>query len=242
MPLASAYHRPHSIEEAVTLLTGHNRVALAGGTIVNADREHAGIEVVDLQALRLAGVSSDGTRVIIGAMTSLAALADSDQLGDDLRAIARAELPSTLRTRATVGGTVAAMQSESVLAAALLAADGQAEVIGGAGAATLPLADLYRRGLAPGRLITSVDIAAGARLAVAGTGRTPADTPIVAAVAHRLGSTTTVALTGVADTPILIDPAEPARGLEPPDDFRASAGYRRHLAAIVTRRALEALS
>jgi CO/xanthine dehydrogenase FAD-binding subunit len=246
LPLASAYHRPHSLDEARSLLSEDNRVALAGGTIVNADREHTGIEVVDLQGLGLKGVSIGGGRITIEAMVTLAELSDGDltaetlsgPLGDGLRAIARAELPSTLRTRATVGGTVAAMESESLLAAALLACDGQATLADGT---TTPLADLFGSGLPPAALITSISIAGEGYLATAVTGRTPADTPIVAAVAHRLGDATTVALTGVSATPVLVDPASPADGLEPPDDFRGSADYRRQLAVTLTRRALEAL-
>ena len=253
MPLASAYHRPRSIHEAVELLSGENRVALAGGTIVNADREHAGIEVVDLQSARgmPGGVSFSTDRIIMGAMNRLSFLLVQDEktfdalpapMGDQLRAIVRAELPSTLRTLATVGGTVAAMQSDSVLAAAFLAADGKAEVFDGAGSTVVPLADLFRNGVAKGSIVTSVDIARNDQLAVAGTGRTPADTPIVAAVAHRLGDTVRVALTGVAATPILVNPEDPTAGLAPPDDFRGSADYRRHLAATLTGRVLDVVS
>ena len=243
MPLASAYYRPHSINEAVTLLADKNRVALAGGTIVNADRTHAGIELVDLQALGLSGISAEAGRVAVGAMTTLSALADADLISGELQAIARAELPSTLRTRATVGGTVAAMRSDSVLAAALLASDGRATVVDSAGEATaVTLADLFSMGPRPQRLITAVEIAAGGTLALASTGRTPADVPIVAAVAHRLNGTTTVALTGVAATPVIVDPENPTVGLEPPGDFRGSSHYRRQLAATLTRRALEVLS
>ncbi len=245
MPLASAYHRPQSIEEAVALLTAENRVALAGGTIVNADREHVGIEVVDLQSLELSGINSADDRIAIGAMTTLSTMASSEEIEDGLRQIAGAELPSTLRTRATIGGTVAAAGkgwgAESVLAATLLASGGAATVVDGTGSAEQSLVDLYANGLADGSLVTSVSIAAGGTYAVAGTGRTPADVPIVAAVAHRVGETTTVAVTGVAAAPVIVDPDDPGRGLEPPDDFRGSTEYRRHLAVTLTKRAVEAL-
>ncbi len=93
MPLASAYHRPQSIEEAVALLTAENRVALAGGTIVNADREHVGIEVVDLQSLELSGINPADERITIGAMTTLSTMASSEQIEDGLRQNRRLRTP-----------------------------------------------------------------------------------------------------------------------------------------------------
>ena len=52
---------------------------------------------------------------------------------------------------------------------------------------------------------------------------------------------TTVALTGVASTPVLIDPGDPTSGLEPLGDFRGSADYRLHLASVLTDRILASL-
>ncbi|NIR36170.1 MAG: xanthine dehydrogenase family protein subunit M, partial [Actinobacteria bacterium] len=65
--MVAAYYRPDSLDEALSLLAEPNRVPLAGGTVVNADREPSEIEVVDLQALGLGGVEHDGDRVRLGA-------------------------------------------------------------------------------------------------------------------------------------------------------------------------------
>lgn len=243
MAQVAAYHRPEDLEEAVDLLANPDRVALAGGTVVNADREPPAIEVVDLQAVGLDGISQEGDRLRMGAMASLDRLADHEAVPTWLAELARAELPSTLRTLATVGGTVAAGGGESVLLAGLLAAGADAEVASrGQAVAISPLADLLAAGPDSGSLITAVTVDL-VEATVATTARTPADVPIVAAVAARAGDgTVTVALTGVGANPTLVDPADPTAGLDPPGDFRGSPDYRRHLAATLSARAIGALS
>ncbi|MEE9416624.1 MAG: FAD binding domain-containing protein [Acidimicrobiales bacterium] len=238
MPLVAAYFRPDSLDEALSLLAQPNRVPLAGGTTVNADRAHERVEVVDLQALGLSGISADSDRVRIGATTTLAELADSPLMPAAVQRIAKAEEPSTLRTLATVGGTVASGNNESVLTAALLVCDAQVEL---AGADNLALTDLLASGVPAGAIITAVTVDPSGDMADAATGRTPADVPIVAAVARKSGVDTSVALTGVADTPVLVDPADPAGAISPPDDFRGSSSYRLELARVLTNRAIEAL-
>ncbi len=76
---------------------------------------------------------------------------------------------------------------------------------------------------------------------MAATGRTPADVPIVAAVARSGPSSVAVALTGVASVPVLVDPDAPIAELAPSSDFRGSAEYRLELARVLSARALEAV-
>lgn len=243
MPLVAAYYRPDSLQEALSLLAQSNRIPLAGGTVVNADREATGVEVVDLQALDLNHIEADGNRVRIGATTTLAAMADHAAIAAWLQIISRAEAPSTLRTLATVGGTIVGASNESLLLAALLVCDAVVEVTGPNSPATVeirPLADVLSAGMDAGALLTAVTVDVSGHGGQAITGRTPADVPIVGAVA-RIGSEgeTTLALTGVAATPILIDPSDPGAGLSPPADFRGSSEYRLHLARILSARAVK---
>jgi len=238
VPLVAAYFRPHSLDEALSLLTEPDRVLLAGGTVVNADRDHRRVEVVDLQALGLDGISEEGERVRIGATTTLSALAASELLPTALRRIARAEAPSTLRTLATVGGAVAQGHGESLLGAALLVCDTRIEF---AGADAMSLDQLLASGVPEGSIITALTVDPSGAIADAATGRTPADVPIVAAVARSSGTEITVGLTGVAATPVLVDTSNPTAGLTPPDDFRGSSAYRLELARILTDRVIEAL-
>ena len=108
----------------------------------------------------------------------------------------------------------------------------------------MPLAQVVADGLAPGTVITAVTLAVDGSGARATTARTPADIPIVGAVARvpAADGTTRLALTGVAATPVLVagrdrDPDESAAGLDPPADFRGSSSYRRHLAQTLSARA-----
>jgi CO/xanthine dehydrogenase FAD-binding subunit len=100
------------------------------------------------------------------------------------------------------------------------------------------LADRSQLGLG---IITSISIAVDGDVAAERAGRTPADTPIVLAVGRRLGSgAIRLVLTGVASTPVLVEP-EAIGALDPPADFRGSAEYRRQLAAVLAERVLARL-
>jgi CO/xanthine dehydrogenase FAD-binding subunit len=92
-----------------------------------------------------------------------------------------------------------------------------------------------------GELVTAVAFQTGGRGAAERVARTPADDPIVAAVA-RVGDDGEVrlALCGVGNRPVLLFPSD-LDTLAPPGDFRGSAAYRREMAALLTRRVLAAL-
>ena len=76
VPLIVEYHRPESLAEAVELLQQPDHVALAGGTVVNADRNRSQLVAVDLQSLGLDVVSREASRVQFGAMCSLVRCVD----------------------------------------------------------------------------------------------------------------------------------------------------------------------
>ncbi|NOX28433.1 MAG: hypothetical protein GXP35_00040 [Actinobacteria bacterium] len=237
MPLVAAYHRPRTLEEALSLLAEPDHTVLAGGTTINADRDASDVEVVDLQALDLDAIVADGARVRIGAMATLGSVAESGLVPEWLQIIARAESPSTLRNLATVGGSVATRSGESLFLAALLVSDAYVEMAGADGQS---LSALVEHGVPDEAIITAVSIDASGKGGTALTGRTPADVPIVAAVARTADGRTTLALTGVAATPVLADPNDPTAGLTPPADFRGTAVYRLMLARTLSERAVEA--
>ena len=232
------------MQEALDLLSSPQRVALGGGTMLNADREPSDLEAVDLQALGLDSITAlDGGLVRLGATATLDNIRRCELLPDSVRDLARAEQPSTMRTLATVGGLVAKGSAESVLLAALLAHEGQVELAspGDAGPSQRSLAELVTVGLAPGSLITAVTVDPSGSTATASTGRTPADVPIVAAYGRRTEGFVTMALTGVADHTVLVDVYDPTAGLEPAADFRGSREYRLHLAGTLTARVMQEL-
>ena len=241
MPSVVAYHRPSSLTEAAELLADPERRAVGGGTIVVPDARRVrpvGIELVDLQDLPLAEINDGEGRLTLGAMSRVGDLLADQRTPDLLAELARRELPSTLRHQATIGGTVALGDPDSVLVAGLLVHDAIVE-FHDAEAKTLgqSIADCVGQ-----RIVTAVSIDPSGQGAFAATGRTPADEPIVAAVARRgPGNTIRLALTGVAASPLEVAPEDPTAGLDPPGDFRGSTDYRLHLAGVLSARVLDEL-
>lgn len=241
MVTATAYRRPSTIAEAFELLARPGAVVLAGGTRLNGDTSADPVEVVDLQSLGLDGIREEGEHLLsIGAMTRLQQVVDDDRVPDVVREAARRERPSTLRVQGTVGGCVAAGDAESELLAALLVHEAVVHVDTAAGAEAVPLTALLAGlPLASGRLVTSVTVRTSGVAAAARTARTPADRAIVAAVGRATPEGRWIALTGVAATPVLV---QPGAELHPPGDFRGSSEYRRALAGVLTHRVVEAIS
>jgi CO/xanthine dehydrogenase FAD-binding subunit len=210
--------------------------------VLNGLPDEVPAEVIDLQALGLANIGSDGAAVSIGAMATLQDVVDDDTIPPLLRDLAYREAPNTIRNAATIGGTVAAADPESQLIAGLLAHGATVAITGVAGTDEVALSDLLaNRGTLAGRLITAVGVTVGASGASARAGRTPSDIPIVMVAGFRDGDEVRLAATGVAATPALIDLGH-LDDLDPPADFRGSAAYRRHLAETLGARVLAALS
>lgn len=238
MATVVGYERPQALEEALALLARPGTAPLAGGTLLNSTPSADPLVVVDLQELALDRIQRFADAMLrIGATATLQMLADETAAPGALREAARRELPSTLRAAATVGGCVAVGDFESELLAVLLVH--QAHVIlAGAGDEEIVELDelLARGGPRGGQLVTGLTIATSGRSAVARTGRTPADRPIVAAAARRTpAGELLLALSGVADRPLLV---EDVAALDPPGDHRGSPEYRRALAATLARRAV----
>jgi CO/xanthine dehydrogenase FAD-binding subunit len=122
MPTLKAVHRPHNMEEALTLLNREDvtTAVLAGGTSLVPAAADTVDELVDLQALALGGISHAGVQMQIGAATTLQELVDDEAAPDILRELARYEGPNTFRNAGTIGGVVAAGDGESELLAGLL--------------------------------------------------------------------------------------------------------------------------
>ena len=241
MPRAIAYHRPDSVEDAVALLNDNSYQPLAGGTVLNGDDDPTPVTMVDLQGCGLDGISGDAGQLRLGAMTTLHDMLNDERVPTGLADAAQAELPSTLRTLATVGGTVATGNADSILLAALLVHDARVELVGPSGYGKLPLTDLLKAGVAAGHVVTAVELDPSGDCVRQSTARTPSDTPIVSATARNAADGVRLALTGMADHPVLADALDPTTGLEPISDFRGSADYRRTLAEVLAKRAVNAV-
>jgi CO/xanthine dehydrogenase FAD-binding subunit len=232
------YHRPVTISDAVALLDDDLRLPIGGGTSIRHDGGGPPVEVVDLQALGLGAIVAEGDRVRLGATATLQQLTDANAVPDLVRRVAKAEQPSAMRTITTVGGTIGAADPESVLLAVFVVHDALVRFADGR---DVELSTVLDGGMLRGDLIVSVSLVAAGRGSLASTARTPADTPIVAAVGRVVDGGTVVALTGVGPVPRVYERRE-LEHLEPPSDFRGTSAYRRHLAAVLSARVVAELS
>jgi CO/xanthine dehydrogenase FAD-binding subunit len=248
MSQLKVYHRPANVAEALRLLARPqvNTVVLAGGTYLTARINETTTEVVDLQAAGLDTVHYIENRLILGAMVRLQSIVDDGQAPALLRQMAQREGANTLRNAATVGGVVVRADPESELLATLLAFEGQVQVQSPAGSSWLALPDFLADiagGLQSG-LVTAVSLVRSGQGRGERVARTPADRPIVAAVARRDDARQIhLALCGVAPTPILVatNLDQLKASLVPPGDFRGSSAYRRQVAITLSKRVIDSL-
>lgn len=245
MTNVTQYSRPRELGEALGLL-GAGAVVIGGGTELNCRDGGEPIAVVDLQALGLDGIELRGPSALhIGATASLQSLVEHPHVPVALRDAARRELPSTLRSQATVGGTVCGGGRDSGVVAVLLLHEAIAVVCGSDGRVKTPLAELINgRVQLEHRILAAFSIDPRGATASARTGRTRADRPIVAVYGRRRAhGECRLVITGFADVPVVVDgESDAARDAFEQTtgfgDFRGSVEYRRALAEVLTGRVI----
>ncbi|MDM8526985.1 FAD binding domain-containing protein [Anaerolineales bacterium HSG24] len=237
-------HRPESIAEALSLLnrSGINTALIAGGTYLTPNMPPEVEELVDLQDVGLDSIDRNNGQVTIGAMTRLQSLVDQADMPPLVQEMAHREGPNTMRNMATIGGVIVGGDWESELLAALLVFEATIILEGADGGQSIPLTDFLADSdsALKGRLLTSVTFPTHGETASERVARTPADTPIVAALVRLESETQHIALCGVADTPILVS-QEALSTLNPPADFRGSTEYRKEMAQVLTERVVSGL-
>lgn len=241
------YHRPTNITDALQLLARPqiNTVVIAGGTSVVPRMSQLVDEVVDLQAVGLTQVDYTGKGLTLGAMVKLQTILDDTRAPSLLHQAAGREGPNTFRNAATIGGVVASSRKDSELLAALLVLDAQVKVQTLNDTRNLSLADFLQdvSSALSGGIITAISLATIGKTACARVGRTPADTSIVAACG-RLAEDGQIrlALSGVTNVPVLVNPDNVKSAINPIGDFRGSTEYRRQMAAVLTKRVVDELT
>jgi len=251
--MITAYHRPHSIDEALQLLRrpAPVTVPLGGGTLLSHYRG-VSIEVVDLQALGLNRLTAQGNEIEAGATVTLQQVLEMPACPVALALALRLEAPINLRNAATIAGTLASCDGRSSLVTMLLALDATLNIAYSDGD-TMPLGEYLARrsGLRPGYLIKAVKWSAAPLAAYEYVARTPADRPIVAvAVAGWPSGRTRAAVGGYGMAPVLAMDGPLSDGIEAAvesamqgaEDGWGSAAYRAHVAPILARRCLERLT
>jgi len=249
--MITTYHRPKTLDEALTLLTQPNRVPLGGGTLLSHATSDP-VEVVDLQSLSLDTVKKQGNNLEVGATVTLQQLLESEHCPEALKSAIKLEAPLNIRNAATVAGTLVASDGRSTFATVMLALDAKLEQkrldnskiesqISNVGD-FLPLKNLR------GYLLTSISIPLNTKLAFDYVSRTPADKPIVcAALAQWNSGRTRLVLGGYGKSPMLAMDGTEAEGIEAAarnayyeaTDEWASAEYRMDIATTLAKRCLE---
>ena len=248
-PPPFAYHAPASVDEACGLLaTLEDAKVLAGGQslvpLLNfrlARPQH----LVDIN--RVSGLERIYERdrgIAVQALARQAAVEDSEVvaricplLTEAIRLVAH----RVIRNRGTVCGSIAHADPASELPAVLLALNGHVIARSTRGDRVISAAELFtsvmETTLAPDELMVEAWFPESTdRHAIVEESRRHGDFALAGAVryADRL------ALFGVAPTPVLADPHDPTRGLEPSADLEASREFRLHLVRVLTDRAFAA--
>ena len=258
IPAPVRYVRARSFEEAFEALRDPEAKVLAGGQSLLPVLKLRVVRpslLVDIGELAVDGVESRDGDVRVGALTTWEALTDARELERPAFAAvgecAREVGDLQVRNRGTLGGSLAHADPASDLPAVVLALEARLVLRSAAGEREVDAADFFvgpfLTALAPGELLVEVRIPtppAGSGSAYAKVEHPASGFALAGAAALvRPDGRRAVAVTGVSAHPFLLpDGAEPEQALAEAEiygDELAPAEYRRHLAAVVVRRALE---
>jgi aerobic carbon-monoxide dehydrogenase medium subunit len=245
------WHWPETLDEAIGLRVslGDDALPVAGGTFVGVLAQTGFLalpeSVIALgRVAGLSGIAREGDELVIGAMTTHAAIERSAAVQDGWSALAEcfAGVANVrVRSVATLGGVLADADYASDPPALLLALDARVEIASPRGVRDLGIDDLivghYETALEPDELIVRVRVPRPRAAAyVKFRSRSSEDRPCVGVAAARLADgAERVAVGAVSDRPLLIGEVD---GADIISDLRGSAGYRRRMIDVHARRAL----
>ena len=259
------YHRPDSVEAAVTARRGAADGAyLAGGmTLIPTLKQGlaAPSDLIDLGAVPgLAGIKVAGDKVTIGAMTRHAEVAASEALKRAIPALAylASEIgDAQVRNRGTIGGSLANSDPAADYPAAVMGLGATIQTDRRSLAADDYFVDLFETALEPGELIRAVEFPVPKRAAYRKFRHPASRYAVVGVFVADFGGRFRVGVTGAGPCafrlPALEDAlaakADPsaADGLQIDSsrfnsDLHASAEYRGHLVKVMARRAIADLA
>jgi CO/xanthine dehydrogenase FAD-binding subunit len=259
-PAPFEYAAPESLADALALLDEDSRPLAGGQSLVPMlnFRLARPARLVDLERVAgLAFLDAAGGPLRIGAMTRQAALERSELVAAGwplLRQAVRLVGHAQIRSRGTVGGSVAHADPKAELPVALAALDARFHVRSAAGARTLTAAELFQgplmTALEPDELLVEIEVPPlpePATTAFFEHARTHGDFAIAGVAAVAAPDRAAVALLGAAPVPVRATAAERAlaAGASAAEAAElAAAGvtdpYRRALLTALTRRAIEA--
>ena len=271
------YHRPGTLEETFDLLDRHGdeaRILAGGQSLVPAMNMRLATPGALIDINRVPGLDAirlEGDTLVMGALARLDAVEQSALVARHAPLIAQA-IPHiahlAIRSRGTVGGSLALADPAAELPACAVALDAVLRTARRGGGRDIAAADffqgIYTTALAPGEVLTEIRVppARGGRACFDELARRHGDYALagLAALAQvAAGRFTDVRLVflGVGLTPVravraerallesAADPAPAERllgdDLDPPSDVHGSAALRLHLARVLLRRAVRRL-
>ena len=275
IPAAFDYDLAESVEHALELLSdgGTDTKLLAGGqSLVPAMKLRLArpTKLVDLGRLgELAYVRDGGTHLAIGALTRHAAVAADPLLAEHCPIVSKTAAQigdPQVRSRGTLGGTMAHGDPASDMPAVMLALGAEVVARGSAGERVIPATEfftgVFQTACAPDEVVVEVRVpklAASTGWSYVKAQRRAQDwaTAGVAALVHRDNGSVagaSIGLVNMGATPLRAKASEDAlaggasvadaaalvtEGTEPPADLSGSSEYRAHVARVIARRALE---
>ena len=264
IPAPFEYARAESVEGALAMLAEHGDEAklLAGGhSLLPMMKLRLAFPSVLVDVGRLRALSYtriEGDEVAIGALTRHAELVSSDVLRSEVPLLPRVAAlvgDPQIRHRGTIGGSLAHADPAADLPCAISALDATLVLQGPAGRRQVGAGDFFagyfETALGPDEMLVEVRVprSGGARCAYEKFVRRANDWAIVAVavvggrVALANMGTTPLRATATeqalaAGMPVAEAAALAAEGTDPVTDMHADPDYRRHLARLLTRRAL----
>lgn len=244
--MISNYHRPKTLEEALTLLKRPDpkTLPLGGGTLLSKPISDT-IDVVDLQALGLNQILKSGNTLKIGATTNLQQLLENEDVPAAFKPALKLEAPLNIRNTATAAGTLVVSNGRSTFATVMLALDAKfilqpkdQELLFGN---YLPLRESSLRE----KLITEIDIPLNVKLDFEFISRTPMDKPLLCVSLARWPSgRTRLVIGGFGKAPLLALDGSQSDNFElaaknvlnESSDEWVSAEYRKDAVAILIKR------
>jgi carbon-monoxide dehydrogenase medium subunit len=257
------YHRPASVADAVKLASQHGDDKILAGGQSTLPSVRLGLLAptgwIDLAGIsELQGICIDGNHVVIGAMTTHAAVAASKDVQAKIPALAHLAGgigDRAVRNRGTLGGSIANNDPAACYPSAVLGLGALVQTDRRRIAADDFFKGLYETALAPGELVTAVHFPVPEKAAYLKFKQPASRFALVGVFVAKTASGVRVAVTGAGPGVFRVKSLEerlaakwapescdgvsvPPAGLN--TDLHASAEYRAHLIPVLAKRAVAA--